>query len=184
MSWLMRTLATGLMAGAASAAVAAACSRRENRHAARAMNAVAHIYDGGPPSKHDGPGMRNTFLGLGLHMGAAVWWAAFFEGLFGRAAERSMFVGAAGGITVSAVAYVVDYKVVAPRFRPGFEKFLSGTSMLAVYGSIAAALALSARLRGLRHHKVEDRDEREERRDTKPSPERVVTPELRRQRRA
>lgn len=178
MSWVARTLATGLIAGAASTAVAAACSRRENRHAARPMNAVAHIYDGGAPSKRDGTGMRNTLLGFGIHAGAAVWWAAFFEGLFGRAAERSLGAGVAGGIAVSAVAYVVDYKVVASRFRPGFERFLSGPSMLAVYGSLAAAFAISARLRRLRHHEVEDPDERDERRDTEARPDRVVAPEL------
>jgi hypothetical protein len=149
----------------------------------RPLNAIAHIYDGGPPRKGNGPAHRNTLVGLALHGGASVWWAAFFEGLFGRAAERSSAKAAAGGATIAAFAYVVDYGVVGRRFRPGFEKFLSGPSMFAVYASLAAAFALSARLRGLRDHQVEDRDEGEERRDAQAGPEPVVAPEPLRQRR-
>lgn len=177
-----RIVASGIAAGALSAVVAAACSRIENRHAARAINAVAHIYDGGAPPRADGPARRNTWIGLGLHTGASVWWAAFFEGIFGRRARSSMAGALAGGATVAAAAYVVDYHVVSKRFQPGFERYLSGPSMFAVYASLALAFALSARSRRLRDHQVEDRHEGEERRDAERDPDRVITPETRRQR--
>ncbi len=148
------------------------------------MNAVAHIYDGGAPSRHDGPASRNTLLGLAIHSGACVWWAGFYEAAFGRAARRSVTAAALGGAAISVTAYVVDYHVVASRFRPGFERYLSARSMLAVYGSLALAFAVAARLRGLRHHQVEDRDEGDERRHAEAGPDRVVAPEARRQRRA
>ena len=145
------------------------------------MNAIAHIYDGGAPRKEDGPGRRNTVVGLALHAGASVWWAAFYEAFFGRAARRSTAAAVAGGAVIAAGAYVVDYHVVGERFRPGFERFLSGRSMLAVYAALAAGLALSSRLSRLRDHQVEDHDERQERRNAKRRPPGVIAPEERRQ---
>jgi hypothetical protein len=176
-----RILASGVGAAVASALVAAACSRAENRHAARPLNAVAHIYDGGPPPREDGPYRRNTLVGLALHAGASVWWAAFYEALFGRAARRSPAAALAGGAVIAAGAYVVDYHVVGKRFRPGFERFLSARSMLAVYAALAAGLAMSARLSRLRDHQVENHDERHERGNAQRRPQGVVAPEYRRQ---
>jgi hypothetical protein len=147
------------------------------------MNAVAHIYDGGEPTRHDGPAHRNALVGFALHAGACVWWAAFFEGIFGRAARRSTVAAAAGGAAVAAGAYVVDYKVVGRRFQPGFEQFLSGRSMLAVYASIAAAFTLSAALRRLHHHQVENGNEGDKRRHAERGPDAVVAPEQAGQRR-
>jgi hypothetical protein len=142
-----RVLFTGLLGALTSAAAAAIASRLENRHAARPMNAIAHIYDGGTPPAHDGDGGRNTWLGLGIHTAASVWWAAFYElGLAGRGNRRpsSRLLIASG---VAAIAYVVDYYVVNQRFRPGFEAYLSPRSLFAVYAALAAGFALSGRNR-------------------------------------
>jgi hypothetical protein len=166
LSFLARTLASGAAAAVASAAVAALCSRVENRHAARPLNAVAHIYDGGAPPERDGPGHRNTFIGLALHAGASMWWAAFFEGLWGRLARRSTPSALLGGAAIAASAYV------------RFERFLSARSMFAVYAALAAGLALGSRLGRLGDHQVEDRDERDERRHAEARPEDVIAPEL------
>lgn len=184
MAFLARVLVSGAAAALASAAVAAACSRVENRHAARPMNAVAHIYDGGDPPKSDGPAARNTLLGFAIHTAASIWWAAFFEGIFGRRAERSTGSALAGGATIAAAAYFVDYRVVGRRFQPGFERYLSSRSMLAVYASLAGAFALVARLRRLHDHEVEDHDERDEGRHAEAGPHRVIAPKALRQRRA
>src|SRR5687768_11281612 len=75
---LKRVLSTGIIGAIASAAAAALASRVENRHAARPINAIAHIYDGGMPPAHDGHGGRNTAVGLGIHTAASLWWAVFF----------------------------------------------------------------------------------------------------------
>jgi hypothetical protein len=141
-----RILASGLYAAAASAVAAAACSRMENRHAARSLNAIAHIYDGGEPPARDGPRGRNTAVGLALHTGASLWWALFFEALFGRRARRSTRDAVLGGSVISVAAYLVDYHVVSRRFQPGFEAHLSRASMFAVYASLAAGFAAAARL--------------------------------------
>ena len=147
------------------------------------MNAIAHITDGGSPPAHDGPSHRNTALGFATHMAASVWWALFFEALFGERARHSARDAAAGGTAIAAAAYVVDYHVVSRRFRPGFERYLSRSAMLALYASLAAAFVLSARLSRLHYHQIEDRDKGEERGPAERRPDGVVSPEERRQRR-
>ena len=139
-----RVVTSGALASVASAAAALACSHLENGHAARPMNAVTHILDGGEPPSHNGSWGRNTALGFAIHTGASIFWAAFYEGLFGRHARRSVAHAVLDGAAISAVAYAVDYFVVNERFRPGFERYLSGRSMLAVYTALAAGFAAAA----------------------------------------
>ncbi|HYG55546.1 MAG TPA: hypothetical protein VD965_09660 [Burkholderiales bacterium] len=133
----LRILTTGIVAGVASAAAAMAGARRDHGHAVRPINAIAHIYDGGPPPAANGRHNRNTLLGFALHTAASVWWAAFYEAL----RPRSRSPGAA--IAVSAAAYIVDYYVVSRRFRPGFERYLSRRSLFAVYAALAAGFIAS-----------------------------------------
>jgi hypothetical protein len=158
---LPKILAAGTTGAIASAAAAALASRVENRHAARPINAIAHIYDGGMPPAEDGRGSRNTALGLGIHTAASVWWAAFFE--FGLALQRRPR-RLATAAAIAALAYVVDYYVVSRRFRPGFEEYLSPRGMFAVYGALAAGFALSSpllrRQRGALVGKRQEQDER------------------------
>ncbi|HET7669454.1 MAG TPA: hypothetical protein VFK84_03515 [Burkholderiales bacterium] len=139
-----RILTSGVAAAAASAAAALACSHHENGHAARPINAITHIYDGGPPPAHDGANGRNTALGLAIHTGACIFWAMFYEPLFGR---RSRPVAIGGAAAVAATAYFVDYYVVHRRFRPGIEEYLSDRSLFAVYAALAAGYAAAAILR-------------------------------------
>ena len=175
MAFLRRVLASGAVASLTSALAAAVCSRIENRHASRAMNAVAHIYDGGAPPTGDGGGRRNTLLGFAIHTAAPVWWALFFESLPEKHRRGP------GAAAVSGIAYVVDYHVVRRRFRPGFEAHLSAASLFGVYGGLAAGFALAARLnRRLDHHQEENRDEGDERGPPERSPQRVEVPETRR----
>lgn len=124
----------------ASAAAAALASHLQNGHAARPINAIVHMLDGGAPPAHDGDGRRNTILGFGIHTAASIWWAAFYE-LAVAAQERPKPL--ATGSLVAAIAYVVDYYVVSKRFRPGFEAHLSARGMFAVYAALAAGFALS-----------------------------------------
>ena len=175
MRFTARVLIAGAAASIASALGAALCSRLESRPAARPMNAVAHIYDGGRPPAHDGPAARNTAVGFAIHTAASLWWALFFEALPARLRD------ARGAAAVSALAYVVDYHVVHRRFRPGFEQHLSGRSLAAIYASLAAGFALAGALnRRLHDHEEEDRDEGDEGRPSERRPERVEAPEARR----
>ena len=135
-----RILITGLAGAVASALAAAAASRIQNGHAARPINAIAHIYDGGPPPAHDGANGRNTALGFCIHTTASIWWAVFQEAALALQRRPRPLATASA---LAAVAYVVDYYVVAKRFRPGFEKYLSPCGMFAVYGALAAGFAWS-----------------------------------------
>jgi hypothetical protein len=154
-----------------SAAAAAVASLIENRHAARPMNAVAHIHDGGPPAARDRGG-RNTLTGFAIHTAASVWWAFFLEAL-PRQQRRGL-----GAAAIAAMAFFVDYGVVHRRLRPGFERYLSSPSLFAVYAALAAGFALAARLdRRLDHHEEEDGDEGDERRPAERRPQPVVAPE-------
>src|SRR5918994_4229450 len=108
MGFLARTLATGMAGSLASIAAAALCSRLENRHAARAVNAVSHIYHGGPPPADEGPSGRNTAIGLSLHTGASIWWGAFHEAFCGPLEKRTPQRTLAAGAATAALAYVVD----------------------------------------------------------------------------
>jgi len=90
-------------------------------------------------------------------MAASVWWAAFFEfGLAVQRRPRRLSTAAA----IAALAYVVDYYLVARRFRPGFEEYLSPRGMLAVYAALAAGFALSSRNGGALVGERQDQGER------------------------
>jgi Rieske Fe-S protein len=179
-SFWVDVLLSGVAAGMSSALVASAFTRRDHAHAARAMNAVSHIYDGGPIPAGGGPAGRNTLIGSALHLGASVGWAALFEGLFGKRARAHTPTALAGAACVAATAYVVDYRVVPKRVRPGFEKHLTPGQMFCVYAALALGFALSARLSRLRRHQIENRHERQKSRPTQRSPDRVIAPEPRR----
>jgi len=111
------------------------------------MNAVTHIIYGGAPPAHDGERSRNTLLGFGIHTAASIWWALFYQGLLGRYAQRSAPRALGAGAATAVIAYVVDYYVVGPRFRPGFEAYLSRRSLFAVYAALAAGFAVSSLMR-------------------------------------
>jgi hypothetical protein len=172
---IARVLLSGTAASAASALAAAFASRLENGHAARPVNAIAHIHDGGAPPARDRHG-RNTAVGFLIHTAASVWWALFFESLPRK--HRNP----AGAAAISALAYVVDYHIVHPRFRPGFEAHLSAPSIFATYAALAAGYAFAARLeRGLDDHQEEDCDEGDESRPAERGPHAVKAPEPLRQ---
>jgi hypothetical protein len=179
---LVNAVITGNVGGLAALGVALARARREPLRPAAPLNAVSHIWSGRSPLWHAlFPTRRNALIGFALHQGAAIFWAGFFEPLFGRGAERSTALAVAGGAATAAAAYVTDYHVVSKRFRPGFEVSLSGRSLFLVYATLGLAFALSARSRGFRHHEVENDDEGDERRHAERRPDAMVAPVERRQ---
>ena len=144
---LQRVVRTGLIAGVVSAAAAVALSRLQNGRGAPAINAVSHIAWGGRPPVHAGKGGRNFFVGAGLHIGASMFWATFFEGVFGRSARERANRAWLGGGATAALAYLTDYPIVPRRLRPGMEAFLPRWALYGVYAALGAGLALAARRR-------------------------------------
>ena len=86
--------------------------------------------------------VRHTLMGYAIHHATSVMWATLFERL------RSMRPGAtstvAAAAATSALAYVVDYKVVPQRLQPGFDVQASRTTLAAFYVAFAAALAAAS----------------------------------------
>ena len=175
--FILNVLISGAAGGLLSHLAAAACSRGERGRSALAMHAVSHIAWDDDPDSHDGRRARDWWVGAGLHHGASVFWATFFEAFFGKDAERSTASALVGGATIASAAYLTDYHVVSERFKPGFETHLSNGSLCAVYVALAIGLAAGARLRGLCRHQVEDNDKGDERRNAERGPGAVVTPE-------
>lgn len=142
--FIRNLLWTGTAATLLSMSTAAARSRVENRRADTAFNAQSHIVWGGRPPGDPGPHRRNTAVGATLHVGAGFFWAGVFETLFGRWGRRSDVHAAAGAAATALAAYVIDYKLVPARIRPGFEYHLSRHSLHCIYAALAAGLALGA----------------------------------------
>jgi hypothetical protein len=137
----------GLLSGAAVVVTAAALGRRDSGSAAAPINATSHIVAGEQAADIEQLTLRNTGTGLALGVASTVFWAAVYQKLFGHAAERRGAPGAlAAGAATAAIAYVTDYHVVPKRLTPGYEKRLSGKSLLTVYGALALGLAGGALL--------------------------------------
>ena len=170
-------LISGVAGGLLSQAMSAWRGHAERGHANLPMHAVSHIAWNDDPESHTGRRPADAAIGVALHHGASIFWAVFFEALFGKRAERSTGAALSGGATIAAAAYVTDYHIVSDRFKPGFEAQLSTGSLFLIYAGLAVGLAAGARLRGLYDHQVEDRDEREKRGHSERRPDRVILPE-------
>ena len=146
---LLRAAAfTGMAAAAATAIVVAVRGARDSGSAIAPLNATSHVAWGDDAAAVERVDVKHTALGTGIHIAAGMFWAAVYEKLFGRAAERGA-IGTAlvGGAAVAALAYVVDYHCVPKRLTPGWEDRVAGRSLAATYTALAASLPLRGLLR-------------------------------------
>lgn len=155
-SSVRHALVSGTAAGLATALTASLAGKREAGSYAAPLNATSHIVWGDGAAQRQQPSIKYTLTGFLLNHASAIFWASFYERWFGRSSGASSgrmgslarpIVGAA---VVTAGAYVTDYYLVPKRFTPGFEKRLSGKSLLAIYGALAIGMVardLSARRR-------------------------------------
>ena len=175
--FVLNCVISGLAGGILSEVASALHGRAERGRSDLPMHAVSHIAWGDEPESHKGRHTHNYVIGTALHHGASIFWATFFEALFGRVAERSTGSALVGGATIAAAAYVTDYHVVSDRFKPGFDAHLSNRALFSIYAALAIGLAAATRLRGLYRHEIKNDDEREERRNAERGPEPVIAPE-------
>lgn len=137
----------GTVASALSTALLAAAGQRQAGSAVAPTNAVSHWLWGDDALRAQAPSLRHTLAGYLTHHGACIFWAALYSRLWGHRDEAKTLPQAiAGGAATSAVAYVVDYKVVPKRLTPGFEHRLSPGAMTATYATLALGFALGALL--------------------------------------
>lgn len=93
--------------------------------------------------------------GYVIHHATSIFWAVLHESVFGGGSHRKPPIQHCAEAAVSATAaYVVDYHWTPRRFRPGFEKHVSPTGMVAVYAAFAAGLAIAAIARDSRGDKL------------------------------
>ena len=110
------------------------------------LNTVSHIAWGDEGFEHPELSLKYTGAALALNQVSVVSWGLLHEWLFGRARdEGKLGVSLAGGALVSALAYVVDFKLAPARYKPGFETLLSSRGLLAVYLLLALSLGWGRR---------------------------------------
>ena len=127
---------------AASAALAvAAVGQLENGDGIAAINTVSHIAWGDEGLEQSELSVKYTGSAILLNQISVTSWALLHEWVFGKARDEGKWqISLAGGFLVSALAYVVDFKLAPDRYKPGFETKLSSRGLLAVYVLLAIAL--------------------------------------------
>lgn len=142
---LPRAIIDGLLAAAATAAMAAVRGEKETGNGLVPINAVSHIIHGEKAAFQRGYSRTYTLCGLALHACACTTWAVFNRLFFLRPGRTGSTTKAlAAGAATSIIAYTVDYHVVPKRLTPGFELRLSNKSLGAIYVTLALGLAAGA----------------------------------------
>ena len=145
--WMSRVLRTALAPSVATTVAVTICGHRDEGNAIAPLNAISHIAWGDVAAKQEDASVRYTATGIALNIAAITSWSAVYELAFGRVARKNSLPAAMlGGISVAALAYVIDYYVVPKRLTPGFEKRLTPRSMFIVYSSLALSLPLASLL--------------------------------------
>jgi hypothetical protein len=136
-------IASGAAASSLSTAVLAARSRQEAGSAYAGTNATSQVLWGKEALRANAPSVKHTVAGFLIHQGAAMLWATLYERhASGPDGQRSPLRALGVGAAVAALAFVVDYTVTPPRFRPGYEKRVSARSLAMVYVALAVGLAM------------------------------------------
>lgn len=135
---------SSILPSALSVAALVLRGKRETGTAAAPLNAPSHWLFGREALRANRPSWRHTASGVLIHHGSSMLWGAVYSHFFcKRGKKRSVAELGAGAIGVTAVAALVDFKLVPSRLTPGFEHRLSRQSLWLTYGSFAAGLALT-----------------------------------------
>jgi hypothetical protein len=137
----------GSLASAFSAAVLAWAGKRHNRRPLGPINAPAHWLWGDESLRADDASIRHTASGLVIHTMSSMLWAGVHELLQSRRQRTTLTNAAVDAATVTAVAAVVDLKLVPERLTPGFQHRMPAASLALVYAAFAAGLAAAAAFR-------------------------------------
>jgi hypothetical protein len=136
---------SGSAASLTSAAMLMACSASHEGSAAGGLNGPSQWLWGEAEAYTREATLRHTAAGYAIHHSTSIFWALLHEAVFGGSRRRKPALQHCAEAAVSAgTAYVVDYHLTPRRFRPGFEKHVSPTGMVAVYAAFAAGLAFTA----------------------------------------
>lgn len=142
-------IVAGSFASLTSLAAMAMRSRRENGSVWPALNAPSHWLWGEPALRQEGPSLRYTATGLLIHHLSAAFWGVLHEKALGDSERRKgVPVLLRDAAVTTAVAALVDLRVVPQRLTPGFERRLSSPSLAGVYALFAVGLAAGSYVLG------------------------------------
>ena len=133
----------GLLSGAVSALVLAWRGRVDNGAPASGVNPPSHWIRGDAGIHQDGLSLHYTALGLAVHQASSMLWSTVYALVRQRRREPGAASSLADAAAVTALAAWVDLKAVPHRLTPGFQERLSKRSLVWVYGSFAAGLAVA-----------------------------------------
>lgn len=152
-SFVQRLSISGSLASLLSMAALAHRGRRDVGSALAPINAPSHWFWGDEALRRNGASVRYTLLGSATHHASSLFWAVFYEVLRARRRRRTAANAAADAAVVTALAAVVDLKLVPERLTPGFERRLSRRSLAWVYVAFGAGLAIGGALTAARERR-------------------------------
>jgi hypothetical protein len=140
-------LVSGSAASVLSTAALATCGAAEVGRPLAPTNAVSHWLFGARATRANRFSWRHTVLGYLTHHSASVFWALWYEKLFGARRPRETAAQALGdAAAIALLACFVDYRLTPRRLMPGYEQRLSRRSLAVVYAAFALGLALGGTL--------------------------------------
>jgi hypothetical protein len=139
---LQRVLIDGSLASVLSGAVLAWRGRRETGHAMAPLNAPSHWIWGREALHRNHTSLRHTGLGSAIHHASSLMWGGFYRLLQSRRRQPTATSAVVDAAAITALAALVDLRLVPQRFTPGFERRLSTRALVLVYLSFGAGLAL------------------------------------------
>jgi hypothetical protein len=149
-SLLAKSLISGTVASAVSAAVLGVLAKAEGAEAVQPINATSHWLRGDQSGKVTAIDAKHTGTGLATHHGACLMWALLFETLRAASPDAGPARIARDATTISIIAALVDYGVVPKRLTPGWEEPLPIRSVAGGFAGLALGLAIGGMITGQR----------------------------------
>ena len=114
-----RALVSGSAASVCSALALSICSRIDEGSYAGGLNGPSQWLWGEDEAHTRRASLRHTATGYAIHHLTSIFWASIYERMFGESGvPKTALRRCAEAAASSAGAYVVDYYLTPPRFRP------------------------------------------------------------------
>jgi hypothetical protein len=117
------------------------------------LNTIAHVVLGTRAFYVRDAHPLVTSAGIVVHVLSMVAWGALFSIGVRRSRGIRVWVGA---LVLTALAAVLDFVLLPPRFSPGFETVLTPGEIIIVYAVMAASLGIAAAMRSERREVVSE----------------------------
>lgn len=139
-----KALLSGSLASVISTSALGLLGRHDVGSSIAPTNATSHWLWGDTAYDTSEATLRHTGVGYATHHLSALFWATLYERWLDENGHMTAASIARDAALMAAVAAFVDYGLTPKRLRPGFERHLSLVSLVGVFASFAAGLALGA----------------------------------------